>query len=104
MLMATAMLLLLYVFYCQSIMCSTRDLTLKLPKLFIITQHQVFFDCLWIKLSIFFSTFFSIDNDRSAVAVVGWAFCNNVLMFEALIRLAQVISAYKSEFDSGFLM
>ena len=101
--MTPAMLLQLYIFYCQSIMCLTTTHTLKLPKLFIVTQHQVFFKIVWFKVSAF-SQYFSIDNDRSAVAVVGWAFCNNALMVETFIRLAQVISAYKSEFDSGFLM
>ena len=41
-----AMLPQLSVFYCRSITCSTKNHIVKLPKLFIVIQHQVFFDIL----------------------------------------------------------
>ena len=90
------MLLQLYIFYCLAILCSTRNHTQKLPNLFILMQHQVFFDIFWFKIPIFSQYLFSIENDGSTVAEIGWAFCNNAKVFGRIIKFAQFIIASKS--------
>ena len=103
MLVQTAVLPHLYIF-CQSIMRSTKNHTVKSPELFSVIQHEVYFNILLFQISICSLYFISIKNDCLTVAKAGWAFCNNALMVGAIIELAQFIIASKSELDNRFVM
>ena len=65
-------------------MSSTRNHTVKLSELFIVIWHQVVLTFCSSKF-LFTQYFFSIENDRSTVAEIGLAFCNNELVVGAIV-------------------
>ena len=78
-------------------MCSTRNHTVKLQELFIVIRHQIFFNILWLKTSIFFQYFFSIEENRLREAEVVYNI-NFVLFFAA----RYVISERADSVDTSF--
>ena len=71
-------------------MRSTRNHIVKLSELFMVIQHHIFFDILLFNISIFPQYILGIENDRSTVAEVDWAFCNDAQVIGVIYHLRTI--------------